>query len=149
MIDAFWAGIGWQWLIFDNFDKDDEQIEDLFELSCKILVTTRLDFSDYDYPQLNIREFEEFDELRKLFSKYNSLEYSEAEKLSIDELLNFVDCHTMTICLIAKYLKNSHDMPSSLLKSFKSIEGITNTESKVSVKHRKDKKLRGENVTSH
>ena len=136
-------------IIFDNFDRYDEQIEDLFELNCKILVTTRLDFSDGDYPQLDIGEFEEFDELRKLFNQYNSFEYSNSERLSIDELLHFVDCHTMTICLIAKYLKNSHDMPSSLLKSFKSREGITNTESKVSVLHKKDKKLRGENVTSH
>ena len=55
----------------------------------------------------------------------------------------------MTICLIAKYLKNSLDTPSSLLKSFKSREGITNTESEVSVKHKKDKKLRREDVTSH
>lgn len=136
-------------IIFDNFDRYDEQIKDLFDLKCKILVTTRLDFSDFDYPQLNIREFEEFDELRKLFKQYNSFEYSEEERLSIDELLNFVDCHTMTICLIAKYLKNSHDLPSSLLKAFKTRDGITNTDIEVSVLHKKDKHWGNDNVTSH
>ena len=42
-------------IIIDNFDVDaDEDLETLFACPCKFIITTRKDFRDYNYEQINV-----------------------------------------------------------------------------------------------
>lgn len=136
-------------ILLDNFDvSDDEELETLFECPCKFLITTREDFSDYNYSQIDVQEMEEMDDLMELFCTYNSREYKKLEKLCIQELINFVDRHTMTVELLAKYLRDSTETVFDLREKLWKKEGITaavNTQ----VRHRKDKKRNSGNISEH
>lgn len=136
-------------LILDNFDSFDEKIQDLLELNCRILVTTRLDFSDYNLPQRAIHAMQDANTLWEIFRQYNSLDYSETERTQIDQLMEQVDYHTMTICLIAKYLRVNGESPSVLLDALKTSEGITAAQSSTHVGHRKDRRMTNESVQKH
>ncbi|OON99992.1 MAG: hypothetical protein ATN35_09685 [Epulopiscium sp. Nele67-Bin004] len=55
-------------IILDNFDvEEDEHLIDLLDCGAKVLVTTRCDYSDYDFMQIDVMEFETIDEAEKLF----------------------------------------------------------------------------------
>lgn len=136
-------------IILDNFDvESDEYLEKLFECPCKFLVTTREDFRDYNYEQIAIARMHRPDDLIHLFQAYNPIEYEEQEEESIRHIIELAEHHTMTVELIAKYLRTTQEHPSVLLKKMMDKEGITNTE-EISVKHRKDKKMRAESINGH
>lgn len=136
-------------VILDNFDVEtDEYLEALFECPCRFLVTTREDFRDYNYLQITVDKMADIYDLLELVRYYNEEEYTESETSHIERLLELVEYHTMTVELIAKYLRCTKEAPSLLLKRIESIRGITNTEEE-KVKHRKDRKLRVENVVGH
>ena len=136
-------------LILDNFDTFDEKIQDLLEIDCRILVTTRLDVSDYNYPQRTVRAIREMDTLWEIFRQYNQLDYTEDECTQIETLIDYVDRHTMTVCLIAKYLKENEEDPAVLLEAMKTREGITATQDSTRVRHRKDRRMTNESVEKH
>lgn len=136
-------------LILDNFDTFDKQIKDVLSINCKILVTTRLDVADYDYPQRMVEAIGETDALWQIFRKYNQRDYSEEECAKIERLIDHVDRHTMTICLISKYLRDSRSAPSELLETLMTREGITATQESTHVKHRKDCCPNDESVQKH
>jgi len=128
--------------------EEDERLEELLQCPCKFLITTRKDFRDYNYKQININRIHDTNELKMLFSTYNEEVYSELEEQWIEKLIEFVDGHTMTVELISKYLRNSGCMPSVLYERFMEKSGITNTEEYV-VKQRKDRKMNSETVNNH
>ncbi len=136
-------------IILDNFDVEyDDNLENLLECPCKFMITTREDFRDYNYKQINLYEMEQIEDLVDLFKAYNPIEYSEKEWKDIVFLIELVERHTMTVELIAKYLRTTKDIPVHLLNKMMEKEGITNTED-IGIKHRKDKKMRMENIDSH
>lgn len=136
-------------LIIDNFDVEyDDNLEDLLECSCKFIFTTREDYRDYDYEQIEVEHLDSIDDAMELFYSYNDREYAEEEKQALEMIMKFVDNHTMMIVLLAKYLRDSDEMPTVLYKKFREIEGVTNT-GDTRVKHRKDKKLRAQRVNLH
>ena len=135
-------------IIIDNFDTDyDEELERLLSCPCKFIITTRMDFRDYNYKQLNIRSIDEY-EIINLFNNYNDIDYSDDEMAAIEKLIRYVEYHTMTIELIAKYLRVSEVSPEYLYDKFMERAGMTGTED-IRVKQRKDKKLRSQNVNEH
>lgn len=135
--------------ILDNFDvSEDEQLERLLECKCKFIITTRNDFRDYNYPQIDVDWMEKESEVRALFCAYNHLEYSEEEWQSIMQIMKLVENHTMTVELIAKHMRDSGVRPSQLLSQMMEKEGITSLQEQ-EVKHRKDKKMREQNVNRH
>ena len=137
-------------LILDNFDVDgDDDLEILLNCGCKIIVTTRNDFSDYDYPQIDIESMDVCEDLRALFHSYNSINYSDEENAAVCDLFELVDRHTMTIALLAKYLKESLESPLVLKEKFIQLGGMSNTEEDVLVKHRKDKRHKNKNIMTH
>ena len=137
-------------LILDNFDVDeDEDLDELLDCGCKIIVTSRTDFSDYDYPQIDIGKMDSHEDLKELFESYNPIEYSNEEIGVLYELIDLVDGHTMTIVLIAKYLRESQENPSVLKSKFISVGGLNNIEEDILIKHRKDKRHRNKNVMNH
>lgn len=136
-------------IIMDNFDVDSEiNLERFLQLPCKFIITTREDFRDYNYKQLVVDKIEDEEDIMELFLSYNDIEYSKSEKEAISELLQFVDYHTMTVELIAKYLQHSDISPEELIDKFLEQEGINNTND-TKIKHRKDRKLSAESVNRH
>lgn len=136
-------------IIVDNFDVDeDEKLEDLINSGCKFIITTRNDFTDYNYHQIEVEEFKDIADLQALFYSYNKIDYSEEDRKIIDEIIEIVDRHTMTVELIAKQLRNSEIEPIILYDKLKSLEGITSA-NKDKVKLRKDKKLNNKSIMMH
>lgn len=136
-------------IILDNFDVDyDENLERIFECPCKFIVTTREDFADYNYPQINIDKMENMDDIMTLFDKYNACDYDEKEKDAVRKIIILVESHTMTVELIAKYLRVTLESPTEVYNRFLEKEGIANTD-ETAVKQRKDHKLRAENINNH
>lgn len=136
-------------IILDNFDVDyDEHLETLFECPCKFLITTREDYSDYGYEQIHIYPMENEEELLTLFRVYNKEDYTIQEIEQLKNIITIVDGHTMTVELIAKYLKTSEETPKTLLYKLMQKEGITSTE-EIDIKHRKNKKLKADSINNH
>lgn len=136
-------------IVIDNFDVDeDDNLEKLINCGCKFIITTRNDFTDYNYHQIEIEEFHDMDDLRALFYSYNKIDYCEEDRDIIDKIIQIVDKHTMTVELIAKQLRITQIAPEILYEKLKSLEGITG-ENKEKVKLRKDKKLNNKSIMSH
>lgn len=136
-------------IILDNFDVDnDNNLEELFGCPCKFLITSREDFSDYGYNQLNTGIIENIDELLTLFQAYNNNKYNTSETEQIKDIIGLLDKHTMSAVLVAKYLRVTGEKPGTLLMGLMEKEGITNTK-EASIKHRKDKKLKNESINTH
>ena len=136
-------------IILDNFDvEEDEDLERFLECPCRFLITTREDFRDYDFCQIDVQQMEHINDVEALFAVYNPRSYEEEERGQIREILKLVEYHTMTVELIAKYLREAEEEPYVLLEKMRMIEGITGTE-EVSVKHRKDRKMQNQKVQEH
>lgn len=136
-------------IIIDNFDVDeDDNLEELINCGCKFIITTRNDFTDYNYHQIEIEEFDDMEDLRDLFYSYNKIDYSDEDQTIIDKIIQVVDRHTMTVELIAKQLRITEIEPIALYEKLKSLEGIT-SENKEKVKLRKDKKLNNKSIMAH
>ena len=136
-------------IIIDNFDVDeDDNLEKLINCGCKFIITTRNDFTDYNYHQIEIKEFDNMDDLRDLFYSYNKIDYCEEERDTIDKIIKIVDKHTMTVELIAKQLRITQIAPEILYEKLKNLDGIT-SENKEKVKLRKDRKLNNKSIMAH
>ncbi len=136
-------------IIIDNFDVDfDEHLEVLFCCPCKFIVTSRMNFGDYNYQQIIVDKMENIEDVLRLFSSYNEISYDTENTIAIKKLVEYVDYHTMTVEMIAKYLRVSEEAPTELLECFMQKEGTTNTK-EISVKQRKDHRLRAESINHH
>ncbi|MBD5395547.1 MAG: serine/threonine protein kinase [Lachnospiraceae bacterium] len=136
-------------LIIDNFDVEmDEDLELLLECPCKFIVTTREDFRDFNYPQINIDKIDDIEEILELFRSYNDIIYSPDEDIAVKRIIDLVDHHTMTVELIAKYLRDANESPESLYGRFLQKEGITGAD-QINVKQRKDSRLRIQSINTH
>lgn len=136
-------------IIIDNFDVDfDDDLENILNCACKFLITTREDFGDYNYSQIEVNPMEELDDIRQVFETYNPREYTVENRESINNIIELVERHTMTVELFAKYLRDTDETPENFLKKLMEKEGVTNVGEK-GVKHRKDRKLRAENIDGH
>lgn len=136
-------------IIIDNFDvEEDENLELLFSCPCKFIITTRKNFRDYNYEQMNVDRIEDSREILNLFTTYNTIAYTEKENEAVKQLVEYVEHHTMTVELIAKYLRNTEISPEILYQKFLEKEGVANTE-EIRIRQRKDRRLRAESVNSH
>lgn len=136
-------------IVIDNFDvESDDKLELLFDCPCKFIVTTRMDFRDYNYEQITVDRLENQEDILELFDTYNDLPYSEEEWEAVKRLIDYVDGHTMTVELIAKYLRDSQESPVDLYGRFLEKGGTANT-NEIRVRQRKDRRLRSETVNSH
>ena len=136
-------------IILDNCDVEyDENLEKILECPCKFIITTREDYRDYNYPQIYIDKIQDTQEIMEVFGTYNDNEYSNKELESILNIIELVDRHTMTVELIAKYLRETEESPYELYQKFLQKEGVTNTDN-TKIKHRKEKRLLAESVNVH
>jgi len=137
--------------LLDNFDIEmDEHLKSLLKCKCHFLITTREDFSDWSYRQLEIREFEQKETLLELFCSYQwkTEDYQKNDWEAVEKLIKWAKRHTMTIELIAKYLRITGNSPYDYLKKLLSIEGIANSGTE-EIKHRKDDNMTKTTVKQH
>ena len=136
-------------IIVDNLDTDeDANLEELFSCPCKFIVTTREDFSDYNYCQLNVDKIDDAEEIAEVFRTYNDKIYNAEDFAATEKIISLVDNHTMTVELIAKYLRKTDESPAVLYQKFLANEGITNVDD-TKIKQRKDKRLRSTDINRH
>lgn len=135
--------------ILDNFDTDDMSgLMELLECPCRFIVTTRNDFRDYDLFQLDIGGFSDKESVMQLFRIYDPLTYDEYESGYIEKIIELTERHTMTVELIAKYLRTTNEMPSVLFGRLSETEGVAGTGG-ADVRQRKDRTLRSAAVNAH
>lgn len=136
-------------LVLDNFDtEEDENLNEFLELPCQILITTRNDFSDWNYPQMEVSALDGMRELTRLFKIHNPKIYSKQEQKAIRTIIKLVDFHTMTVELIAKNLRDSNISPLQFEEQLKKESGIMNIGTQP-VRHRKDRKQRHSSIQEH
>lgn len=135
--------------LLDNFDVEkDDDLEPLLQCQCKFLITTREDYRDYDYRQMDVGAMKDRCTLQSLFGYYNDTEYTEDQWDTLYRLFGFVDFHTMMIALLAKYLRITQESPYELYRKMRKAEGLTELDD-TNIKQRKDRKLRPQSVERH
>ena len=103
-------------LIVDNFNcPDDPYLDEFLKLKCDILITTRRDWSAKHLPILSLGEIRDENEVRKIFEHYY-LPKDQQEQAQIQEIINLVDKHTLSVEWIAKQL-NEHTIDLPRLKT--------------------------------
>ena len=138
-------------ILLDNFDVErDDRLEELLQCPCKFLITTRnRNIRDWNFNEVKVDRMTDDKDLMALFTSYNEEEYEAAEYEAVRELIAFVDGHTMTVELIAKYLRDSEQSPTELYRNFMEKSGVTNTDDERIVNQRKDRRMNSESVNRH
>lgn len=136
-------------IILDNFDvSSDEDLDELLKCRCKFIITTREDYSDYNYEQINVDCFNDINDALSLFTAYNGHSYAAQEQDCIVEMIELLERHTMTVEMTAKYLDDSDVLPSEFIKELRTNEGITSA-NEIEVDQRKDGKRRSMIINDH
>lgn len=105
-------------LIVDNFDVDDDpHWEDLANCPCHLLITSRNEH--WDYPTTKVGPLADFDLVRKIFTGNYGRPIPVKDMETIDEILRLVNCHTITVELIAKQMRSSFVKPHKILELLK------------------------------
>ncbi len=107
-------------IIVDNLDRDDDpDLNKLLELGCKLIITTRVDFSDYSYEQLDVRTLESREEINAIFNEYYKKPLDEKSEGFVREIIDIVDGHTMTVELLAKQMMAGRITPEKMLSKLR------------------------------
>lgn len=133
-------------MIVDNLDTtEDPDMDHLFRLGCKMLVTTKMDFSDvYPEAQLNLGVLEN---PLEVFHEYYKKPVSDEEQKSVDEIIDIVCGHTMTVELLAKQMMAGRVKPQKMLEKLKN--GGISESGKEKVRTAKDGNLAMQNTYGH
>ena len=126
-------------LILDNLDEEDDFLEEVLSLPCHIVITSRQDFRDWNYPQMEIYELNGEEEVMELFRAYNAVSYEEEEMEAVRDMLQYMDYHTMLTELLAKHLRVSGLSPREVKKRMEGDLGIIGL-SREEVRHRKGRR---------
>lgn len=137
-------------IILDNFDvSSDDDLDILLKCRCRFIITTREDYSDYNYEQIYVDSFDDIGDALNLFRSYNRNLYDEREQECIADIIELLERHTMTVELMAKYLRDSEMKPSAFLDELHTKYGVTSADDALRIKQRKDGKHRMDNVNRH
>ncbi len=135
-------------LILDNFDEEDGFLEEVLSLPCHIVITSRQDFRDWNYPQMEVYELDGEEEVMELFRAYNAVSYEEEEMEAVRDMIQYMDYHTMLTELLAKHLRVSGLSPREVKKRMEGELGIIGL-SREEVRHRKGKTSLQTSVQNH
>lgn len=110
-------------LVVDNLNTtEDKNIKILFELGCRVLITSRNDLGTvFQRPQIEIEAFRNRSYSRELFRQYNK--FSDDESTDVDAIIDFVQGHTLAIELIAKQIDAEWSTVQNIRKKLES-DGI-------------------------
>ena len=93
--------------VIDGLDNYfDQDIDVLMSLNCKVLVTTRCNFSNMSQIKLDVlSDKEQRDIFISYYDDYD--ESSDEDNIYVDKIINLVNSHTMTIMLLSLFLNVS------------------------------------------
>lgn len=137
-------------LIIDNFNQNEfneetqKQWENILEIGCKMLITTRV--HDWNYPQFDIDIISDKSQLIQIFNQYCETK-SDNDKIAVEKIIDYVGGHTLTVELIARQTKNGFVTPTEKLIKLKE-HGIY-ASGKEKILSYKDNKQRTETVFNH
>ena len=139
-------------LIVDNMDRDlersgDPDLKSLLDLNCKILVTTRRDFSEYGYASLTVGTLLDEKDVRKIFDQYYTKPLTAEENDCVEQMIDLFDGHTMTVELLAKQMAAGRIRPKQMLEKLK--EGGIGESGKEKVRSGKDGTLSAQSAYEH
>ena len=133
-------------IIVDNFDTtEDPNLNKLFTLGCKMLVTTRKEFSDiYADSQLDINVL---NDPFAIFSEHYKKPLSNDDRQCVDEIIEIICGHTMTVELLAKQMVAGRIKPEKMLAKLK--DGGISESGKEKVRTSKDDDLTPKSTFDH
>lgn len=136
-------------LIVDNLDReDDPDLNKLFDVGCKLLITTRMDFSDYGYgQQLALDALGSREKVNEIFAHYYTKPLSDADKNCVEQIIDIVGGHTITVELLAKQMMAGRVTPEKMLAKLR--EGGISESGKEKVRMGKDGKLSAKSAYDH
>lgn len=135
--------------IVDNLDReDDPDLNKLLDLNCKLLITTRMDFSDYGYgQQLYLDALCSRNSILEIFRKYYTKPLTEKETACVEQIIDLVAGHTMTVELLAKQMMAGRVKPDKMLSKLQ--DGGINESGKEKVRSGKDGVLSSQSAYGH
>lgn len=135
--------------IVDNLDReDDPDLKKLFGLDCKMLITTRIDFSEYGYGrQLSLGALCDRDSIRKIFNKHYTKPLTAEENDCVEQIIDRVAGHTMIMEILAKQMMAGRVKPNKMLAKLQ--EGGIFESGKERVHSGKDGVLSAQSVSEH
>ncbi|MBP3370963.1 MAG: toll/interleukin-1 receptor domain-containing protein, partial [Clostridia bacterium] len=112
-------------IIIDNFDvEDDEKLADVMDLPCKLIFTSRTDFSSMGMPTVQVGPMDDFEDLFTLFQKIVGKTYTkEEDKQAVRDIIRLLDCHTYAVSLTAAQMKAGFIKPQKMLSQLQE-EGL-------------------------
>ena len=137
-------------LIVDNFNTtEDIYFDELMNLDCKMIVTTRCDFVDFGYEQIYIGPLKKDYDIRSIFNYYypKFKLLSDEENTAVEEILELYAGHTMAVELLAKQLNASRIKPLEMLQKL-ALGGLSNS-GKEKVRQSKDGNLSTQSAYEH
>lgn len=127
-------------ILIDNLDEPyKEEFATLFDGPYRLLITTRVDYSYTEYPQVEINPLEDVEELKDLFFNNYDSDLIDRNDPHLSELFNLVNKHTYTIELLAKHMANSLQSVDEMIDALKKEgilslnEEVINTDMKTSI----------------
>lgn len=104
--------------VIDNVNEDEydesenECFKQIMELPCRFLFTSRL--HEWSNPMLDIGVLSDHADLVALFEKWCHIKDDE-QKNAVNAIIDYVECHTLTLELIAKQTKAGFSTPAKML----------------------------------
>jgi len=103
-------------LIIDNFDVEfDDHLEDVLQLPCKLIWTTRTDFSAYGYDTVKVGPLEDFEDLVTLMQRIDRVYTNPKDQQAVRDIIRQLECHTYAVSLTAAQMKVSYIKPEKML----------------------------------
>ena len=135
--------------IVDNLDReDDPDLSKLLDLECQLLITTRMDFSDYGYgQQLYLDALYNRNSILEIFHKYYTKPLTEEETACVEQIIDLVAGHTMTVELLAKQMMAGRVKPDQMLAKLQ--DGGISESGKEKVRSSKDGVLSTRSAYNH
>ena len=135
--------------IVDNLDRDDDpDLKKLLDLGAKLLITTRMDFEEYGIgQQLPLDALQDRAEIRKIFDKYYTKPLAAADESCVEQIIDLVAGHTMTVELLAKQMMAGRVKPEKMLEKLQ--EGGISESGKEKVRSGKDGVLSAQSAYAH
>lgn len=103
-------------LIVDNFDVEtDPCLSEVLALPCRLLFTTRTDFSPYGYDTVRVGALESLEDLVTLFFRVDRPYADPEDRRTVEEIIRLLDCHTYAVSLTAAQMKAGRIKPAKML----------------------------------
>lgn len=105
-------------LIVDNFNQpEDSLLQEFLALNCKIIFTSRCNWSKKRYPVLCVEELKNYADIENIFKHYYQPKPEEEE--TVKEIIELVFRHTLSVEWIAKKLAEQNRKPEEIRDTLK------------------------------